>query len=44
MMLLSKKQIYSIKTLSDDLVELKIKFFKKVAIKINLDIPLAQPF
>lgn len=28
-----QEQIYSIKTLSDDLIELKIKFFKKVAIK-----------
>ncbi len=28
-----QEQIYSIKTLSDDLIELKIKFLKKVAIK-----------
>nr|WP_232466066.1 hypothetical protein [Proteus mirabilis] len=39
-----QEQIYSIKTLSDDLIELKIKFFKKSSDKINLDIPLAQPF
>ena len=39
-----QEQIYSIKTLSDDLTELKIKFFKKSSDKINLDIPLAQPF
>ncbi|HCT2305672.1 TPA: hypothetical protein OTQ99_002769, partial [Proteus mirabilis] len=38
-----QEQIYSIKTLSDDLIELKIKFFKKSSDKINLDIPLAQP-
>ncbi|HCT1987447.1 TPA: hypothetical protein OUC50_001868 [Proteus mirabilis] len=39
-----QEQIYSIKTLSDDLIELKIKFFKKSSDKINLAIPLAQPF
>ena len=39
-----QEQIYSIKTLSDDLIELKIKFFKKSSDKINLNIPLAQPF
>lgn len=39
-----QEQIYSIKTLSDDLIELKIKFLKKSSDKINLDIPLAQPF
>ncbi|WP_109910668.1 hypothetical protein [Proteus mirabilis] len=39
-----QEQIYSIKTLSDDLIELKIKIFKKSSDKINLDIPLAQPF
>ncbi|MCL8599460.1 hypothetical protein NAB79_14340 [Proteus mirabilis] len=39
-----QEQIYSIKILSDDLIELKIKFFKKSSDKINLDIPLAQPF
>ena len=39
-----QEQIYSIKTLSDDLIELKIKFFKKSSDKINLDIPLVQPF
>ncbi|HDU8590412.1 TPA: hypothetical protein RG675_000954 [Proteus mirabilis] len=39
-----QEQIYSIKTLSDNLIELKIKFFKKSSDKINLNIPLAQPF
>lgn len=39
-----QEQIYSIKTLSDNLIELKIKFLKKSSDKINLDIPLAQPF
>lgn len=38
-----QEQIYSIKTLSDNLIELKIKFLKKSSDKINLDIPLAQP-
>ncbi|HEK2640242.1 TPA: hypothetical protein SMT48_001779 [Proteus mirabilis] len=42
--IVKQEQIYSIKTLSDDLIELKIKFFKKSSDKINLDIPLAQPF
>ncbi|MBG2742080.1 hypothetical protein I4554_05900 [Proteus mirabilis] len=39
-----QEQIYSIKTLSDNLIELKINFFKKSSDKINRDIPLAQPF
>ena len=39
-----QEQIYSIKTLSNDLIELKINFFKKSSDKINRDIPLAQPF
>lgn len=39
-----QEQIYSIKTLSDDLIEVKIKFFKKSGDKINQNIPLAQPF
>lgn len=39
-----KEQIYSIKTLSDDLIEVKINFFKKSGDKINQNIPLAQPF
>ncbi|EGT0659192.1 hypothetical protein JAG27_002964 [Proteus mirabilis] len=42
--IVKQEQIYSIKTLSDDLIELKIKFFKKSSDKINLAIPLAQPF
>ncbi|HEK0807106.1 TPA: hypothetical protein SMP81_001657 [Proteus mirabilis] len=39
-----QEQIYSIKTLSDDLIEVKINFFKKSGDKINQNIPLAQPF
>ncbi len=39
-----QEQIYSIKTLSDNLIELKINFFKKSGDKINQNIPLAQPF
>lgn len=39
-----QEQIYSIKTLSDNLIEVKINFFKKSGDKINQNIPLAQPF
>ena len=39
-----QEQFYSIKTLSDNLIEVKINFFKKSGDKINQNIPLAQPF
>ncbi|MBI6229653.1 hypothetical protein JEO94_00600 [Proteus mirabilis] len=39
-----QEQIYNIKTLSDDLIEFKINFFKKSSDKINQNIHLAQAF
>ena len=39
-----QRQIYSIKSLSDDLIELKINYFKKSSDKVNQNITLAQSF
>ncbi|MBG6015709.1 hypothetical protein I5F00_02500 [Proteus mirabilis] len=40
--IVKQEQIYSIKTLSDDLIELKINYFKKSSDKVNKNITLAQ--
>ncbi len=40
--IVKQKQIYSIKSLSDDLIELKINYFKKSSDKVNKNITLAQ--
>ncbi len=37
-----QRQIYSIKSLSDDLIELKINYFKKSSDKVNKNITLAK--
>ncbi|HBC2874527.1 TPA: hypothetical protein JAD31_003085, partial [Proteus mirabilis] len=37
-----QRQIYSIKSLSDDLIEMKINYFKKSSDKVNQNITLAQ--
>ena len=42
--IVKQEKIYSIKSLSDALIELKIKYFKKSNDKINHNITLAQPF
>src|SRR5699024_9945117 len=39
-----QRQIYSIKSLSDDLIEMKINYFKKSSDKVNQNITLAQSF
>lgn len=40
--IVKQEQIYSIKSLSDDLIELKINYFKKSSDKVNKNITLAQ--
>lgn len=42
--IVKQEKIYSIKSLSDALIEVKIKYFKKSSDKINHDITLARPF
>ncbi len=40
--IVKQEQIYSIKSLSDDLIELKINYFKKSSDKVNKNITLAK--
>ncbi|MDX4948720.1 hypothetical protein [Proteus mirabilis] len=40
--IVKQEQIYSIKSLSDDLIEMKINYFKKSSDKVNQNITLAQ--
>lgn len=42
--IVKQEQIYSIKTLSDDVIEISINYFKKSSDKVNQNITLAQPF
>lgn len=42
--IVKQEKIYSIKSLSDALIEVKIKYFKKSSDKINNNITLAKPF
>ncbi|HEK0624823.1 TPA: hypothetical protein ACKRZV_001815 [Proteus mirabilis] len=42
--IVKQEQIYSIKSLSDDLIEIKINFLKKSSDKVNQNITLAQSF
>lgn len=42
--IVKQEKIYSIKSLSDDLIEVKIKYLKKSSDKINQNITLAKPF
>lgn len=42
--IVKQEKIYNIKSLSDALIELKIKYFKKSNDKINHNITLAKPF
>lgn len=42
--IVKQEKIYSIKSLTDVLIEVKIKYFKKSSDKINHNITLAQPF
>ncbi|HGN2346067.1 TPA: hypothetical protein ACKR1W_000421 [Proteus mirabilis] len=42
--IVKQEQIYSINTLSDDVIEISINYFKKSSDKVNQNITLAQPF
>lgn len=42
--IVKQEKIYSIKSISDDLIEVKIKYFKKSNDKVNHNITLAKPF